>query len=156
MTRVQVALHRGVGLLAMGIGLGGCPAAETSDVNPGPPPPFSVSITPSAPTTDACGTVTFQATVHGTTNQGVTWSVQEGASGGTITGAGVYTAPTTASTYHVVAASQANTLSTASVPVVVGAERVLSLSVNPSVTSVAPSASRQFAASITTTCGTFP
>lgn len=52
---------------------------------------------------------TFIATVTGTTNTAVTWTVQEGTAGGAITAAGVYTPPTTAGTYHVVATSQADT-----------------------------------------------
>jgi hypothetical protein len=118
------------------------------------PPPISVSITPTAPTADACATVTFRATVSGSTNQGVNWSVQEGAAGGTITTGGVYTAPGTAGTYHVRAAAKADTSKTSTVPVVVGDERVLSVSVNPSTNSVTPSGTAQFTATITTTCGT--
>ncbi|MGA9668584.1 MAG: hypothetical protein WBQ94_05205 [Terracidiphilus sp.] len=38
-----------------------------------------------------------------------TWSVQEGAAGGSITATGVYTAPATTGTFHVVAANSTNT-----------------------------------------------
>ncbi len=72
-----------------------------------PPPPVEVSINPASVTVPAGGTQTFTATVTGSTNTAVTWSVQEGAAGGTITSAGVYTAPATAGTYHVAATSQA-------------------------------------------------
>lgn len=52
---------------------------------------------------------TFRATVSGTENQGVTWSVLEGTVGGTITEEGRYTAPAqTPGTYHVVATSKEN------------------------------------------------
>ena len=51
---------------------------------------------------------TFTATVTGTDNKVCTWSVQEGASGGAVTGQGVYTAPGTAGTYHVKATSVAD------------------------------------------------
>lgn len=50
----------------------------------------------------------FTATVTGSSNTGVNWSVQEGASGGTVTSAGRYVAPALAGTYHVVATSKAN------------------------------------------------
>jgi chitinase len=50
---------------------------------------------------------TFTAAVTGTMNTTVTWSIQEGSSGGTITGAGVYTC-STPGTYHIVATSQAS------------------------------------------------
>ena len=38
----------------------------------------------------------------------MTWSVQEGAAGGTIAATGVYSAPAVAGTYHVVATSVAD------------------------------------------------
>lgn len=57
-------------------------------------------------------TQAFIATVRGSDNGKVKWSIQEGASGGTISSvginSGVYTAPTVAGTYHVVATSLAN------------------------------------------------
>ncbi|NVJ07058.1 chitinase [Myxococcus sp. AM001] len=74
---------------------------------PAPPPPVEVAISPTSATIPAGGTQAFTATVTGSTNTAVTWSVQEGAEGGTITQAGLYTAPVTGGTYHVVATSQA-------------------------------------------------
>jgi hypothetical protein len=50
-------------------------------------------------------TQVFTATVTGSANQAVTWSVNQGAAGGTITTAGFYTAPAAAGTYHVRATS---------------------------------------------------
>ena len=49
----------------------------------------------------------------------VTWSVQEGAPGGSVTAAGVYTAPGTAGTYHLVATSQADATKSATATVTV-------------------------------------
>jgi hypothetical protein len=83
----------------------------------------------------------------------VTWSVQEGTAGGTITAAGVYTAPANAGTYHVVAASAANPSSTAVAPVAV-TDRVLSVAVSPQTVQVPPGGTAQFTATVTTTCGT--
>jgi hypothetical protein len=51
----------------------------------------------------------FSATVANATDTTVTWSVQEGTVGGTITDAGVYTAPAEDGMYHVVATSRADT-----------------------------------------------
>lgn len=51
---------------------------------------------------------TFTATVFGTSNTGVVWSVLEGAAGGTITSTGVYTAPATLGDYHILARSLAD------------------------------------------------
>ena len=79
----------------------------------------SVSITPTSVELTAWETQTFAAVVLGTTNTAVTWTVQEGAAGGTITTAGVYTAPDTAGTYHVVATSQADPTKSAGAEVTV-------------------------------------
>ena len=94
--------------------LAGCGGSGNSLQNVG------VSISP--PTANAYETksVTFAATVTGTTNTAVTWSVQEGAAGGTVSG-GIYTAPATPGTYHVVATSQANSGKSATAAVTVTA-----------------------------------
>ncbi|MFT3914245.1 MAG: hypothetical protein QM704_09040 [Anaeromyxobacteraceae bacterium] len=73
--------------------------------------PVPVAITIDKPTASAvaCKTVQFTATVTGATNKAVTWSVQEGATGGTVSAAGLYTAPDGAGTYHVIATAAADT-----------------------------------------------
>ena len=53
-------------------------------------------------------THTFTATVTGTENTAVVWTIREGASGGSIDNQGTYTAPDTPGEYHVVATSQAD------------------------------------------------
>jgi hypothetical protein len=68
----------------------------------------SISISPASVTLAPGGTQAFTATVTGASNTAVTWSIQEGAAGGTITSGGSYTAPAAAGTYHVVATSQAD------------------------------------------------
>lgn len=50
----------------------------------------------------------FQASSTGLGNAGFTWSIQEGASGGSITSQGVYTAPFQPGAYHIVATSLAD------------------------------------------------
>jgi len=71
-----------------------------------PPPPMSITIVPSAATLPEGGSQSFIATVAGLRNTAVTWSVQEGAVGGTITTSGIYTAPQAPGTYHIIATSQ--------------------------------------------------
>ena len=66
------------------------------------------------------GTTSFKAIVMGMSNQSVTWSVVE-AGGGSITGAGVYSAPTSAGTYHIKATSATDTSKSATVTVTVSA-----------------------------------
>jgi hypothetical protein len=53
-------------------------------------------------------TVQFTAQVKGRSDQAVTWSVGEGKGGGTIDSTGLYTAPSVAGTFHVVATSHAD------------------------------------------------
>lgn len=88
-------------------------------------PPIAVAITPGAATLLPGGTQAFSASVVGTTNQTVTWSVQEGTSGGSITAAGLYTAPASitgaSATFHVVATSAADPARTATAAVGISA-----------------------------------
>jgi Galactose oxidase, central domain/Kelch motif len=88
--------------------------------------PVGVVITPPVVAMSTGGLQVFTGSVipqgGGTTSLDVTWSVQEGPAGGSITGAGVYTAPLTPGTYHVIATSVACSASstTATVSVVPG------------------------------------
>lgn len=118
------------------------------------PPPVAVAINPPSASTHSCQSVTFGATVTGTSNTAVTWSVQEGAAGGSITTAGVYTAPSTAGTYHVVATSQADATKSAVATVVV-TDQIVSVAVSPSSANLPPGGSQVFTATVTTTCGAF-
>jgi hypothetical protein len=59
------------------------------------------------------------ARIVGLSDQSVTWSVQEGTTGGTVTSTGLYTAPAATSTYHVVATSVANSSVTATAQITV-------------------------------------
>ena len=86
----------------------------TSQANPGKTSTATVTIvspvtlTPSQAIVSPGGTQTFTAVVTATGDTNVTWSLQEGATGGVITAGGVYTAPTATGTYHVVATSVAD------------------------------------------------
>jgi hypothetical protein len=117
-----------------------------------PPPPTTVTITPASGALSSCQTLSFSATVANGTG-GVTWSVQEGAAGGTITSAGVYTAPSSAGTYHVLATNAASGAS--QVATVTVTDKILSVSVSPTTSSVQTGGTAQFTATVTTTCGTF-
>ena len=111
-------------------------------------PPISVAINPVSATVTASGRVTFSATVSNSSNQGVTWSVREGASGGSVTSAGLYTAPSTAGTYHVVATSQADTTKTSTAAVTVSAPPPVSVAVSPTTASVGAGATVAFTATV--------
>ena len=74
--------------------------------------PAAIYSTLSAATLAPQTNVTLRAIVTNQTNSGVTYTIQEGSAGGTLTANGdgteTYTAPGTAGTYHIVATSQAN------------------------------------------------
>lgn len=78
-----------------------CGSASTSG------DPIAVTVEPSAVTLPAGGRQAFTAAVTAATTS-VTWSVLEGGPGGTVTGVGLYTAPASAGTFHVVATSVAD------------------------------------------------
>jgi hypothetical protein len=71
-------------------------------------PGVGVQVTPLAVTLQPAATQQFTASVTGSSNTAVTWSIQEGAGGGTVSTTGLYTAPSASGTYHVVAASAAD------------------------------------------------
>lgn len=77
----------------------------------------TVTISPTTATVAQGASKTFKATVTGSSNTGVTWSVSSG--GGSITTAGVYTAPATAGTYIVTVTSKADTTKKATATVTV-------------------------------------
>jgi hypothetical protein len=74
--------------------------------------PLSVAVSPATGTVSANGTQQFTATVVGSTNQAVNWTLSPTTGAGTISASGLYTAPntvTTPQTVTITAASQANT-----------------------------------------------
>lgn len=89
----------------------------------------SVSISPATAAVAPGGTQQLTATVSGTTNTAVTWSVQEGAGGGAVTSTGLYTAPSTPGTYHVVATSQADSTRSAVATITVTAPTAIAVAV---------------------------
>jgi WD40 repeat protein len=100
--------------LALAVSLAGCGGAMSSKRastagDPAPDPAVSVTITPSGIGQVWQGTqVQFSARVSGVANQSVSWNVQEGNSGGSIDSTGLYTAPSAAGTFHVIASSQSD------------------------------------------------
>jgi hypothetical protein len=125
----------------------------TVTVSAPPPPAVAIVISPTTASVDACKGQVFTATVSNATNTAVTWTVVEAGSG-TVTN-GAYVAPSTPGTYHVMAVSQADPTKTAQATIVVGAEKVLSVAVNPGNGTVQANGQVSFSALVTTTCGTF-
>ncbi|MFN7959524.1 MAG: hypothetical protein U0P46_14510 [Holophagaceae bacterium] len=108
--------------LALGVGMAliltlACGGGSSSPA----PQLIAVNISPAGASVWTGGTQAFQATVTGSTNQGVTWSVVE-AAGGTISAAGLYTAPAAAGSFHVKAVSTADATKSAQAPVTVSVQ----------------------------------
>jgi hypothetical protein len=114
----------------------------------------AVKVSPATAAVDGCQTLHLDATVTGSSKKGVTWRVEEGSAGGSITSAGDYTAPEVPGTYHAVATSIADPAK-AGVATIAVSHRVLGVAVTPASSAVGPGAASQFVATVTTTCGSF-
>lgn len=101
------------GLILAGCGGGGGGSADVA-----------VTISPESANVATGGTQTFTATVTGTGNRSITWSIREGAAGGTITSTGsntaLYTAPQVWNTFHIEVTSDADPSKSATATVRVG------------------------------------
>ena len=135
--------------IAAVIGFWGCgggsvlPRSSTSP--PTPSASISVTVTPNSITLSPGTTQSFTATVTGTTNTAVTWSVQESA-GGTIDSTGLYTAPQNSSgTFQVVATSQANPAAQGIATVVVPMPQV---TISPAAVTLPPNGTQTFTATV--------
>jgi len=117
------------------------------------PPGIVVTISPTTALLNVSGTQQFTASVTGTNDTGVTWSVDGVAGGnttaGTISTSGLYTAPASAGGHTVTATSVADNTKSASATVA-----VISLAVAPSSVNLAPLGTQQFTATVQGTSNT--
>lgn len=121
------------------------------------PPVVSVLLSPASATITAGGVQSFTAAVSGSTNTAVTWTVDGIAGGngaiGTVNGTGAtvsYTAPASAGTHVLKAASQADaTKSSASTLTIQALPPVVSVALNPSAASLSTGATQSFTAAVT-------
>jgi len=114
-----------------------------------PSSPVSVAVTAPRSTVVVGQTLTFIATVTGTNNQAVTWSVS---GGGTISSIGVYTAPATVpnpAKVIVTATSQVDSSKSGSLTVTVVSASAVQVSVQPATASVSDFRTQQFTATVT-------
>ncbi len=130
-------------------------ATDAATVTVTAPQEVTFTLLPLTAAVDACQTVPFVATVTGSSNQAVTWTIQEGAAGGAVSTGGVYTAPSAGGIYHVIATPSAAPAKAITATVTV-TERIVSVQVSPSAVTVPLSGTTQLSATVTTTCGTFP
>ncbi|MHB8609514.1 MAG: hypothetical protein ACYDCG_14535 [Candidatus Acidiferrales bacterium] len=131
------ALHF-LAILTAGAGLQGCGGGATVSGTPPPPlpppPSIVVTVTPARGSVLLGNSQTFVATVSNTTNASVSWSVNGipngSASTGTITAAGLYTAPTdlpSPAIVQVTATSQADATKSATAPLTIASDISISL-----------------------------
>ena len=81
--------------------------------------PITVSISPETVSLFTGSTQGFTSTVVESAMNSVSWSIEEGSAGGSITSEGLYTAPANAGVFHVVATSEADSNVTATATVTV-------------------------------------
>jgi hypothetical protein len=94
-------------LLATGLVVG-CSSTAPFQPSRSNSPVVTVAVTPGTVMMLSGSSQNFAATVQGSSNTNVSWSIQEGAIGGTVTNAGVYQAPVGAGVYHLIATAQAD------------------------------------------------
>jgi len=101
-------------------------------------------------------TQAFVGLVTGSAQTAVTWSVQGGAGSGSITSAGLYTAPGSTGTFTVVATSVADGTksATATVTVTTSTPGAVTITVSPTSASVPAGAVQTFAATVTNSSNT--
>ncbi|HTZ95911.1 MAG TPA: PQQ-binding-like beta-propeller repeat protein [Terriglobales bacterium] len=119
----------------------------TASVAVNPTAIVSVAVSPTSANVAVAGTQAFTASVSGSSNTSVTWSV-DGINGGntttgTVSSTGLYTAPAVAGPHTVTATSAADTTKKASASV-----SVVSLAIAPSGANVAPNGTQQFTATV--------
>ena len=117
------------------------------------PVSVSVSVSPATASVQTGQTKQFTATITGTTNTAVTWSVTGGAANGTISSAGLYTAPDivpAGGNVVITATAVADATKSATATVTVTAP-VVSISVSPTSANVQISHAQQFTATVSNT-----
>ena len=122
-----------------------------------PAQPITVTVTPGTATVPAGGTLSFAAAVTGTTTRTVTWTVQEGSSCGSVSAAGVYTAPSAGATCRLVATSVADATKSATATITVtppAAPPAVAISISPTTVTLDACKGQVFAATVTNASNT--
>ena len=125
-------------------------ACGGGDDDPAPPPPppavVTVALGVSASSIQVNQTAQFNATVTGTTNTQVTYSVEGGSANGSISASGLYTAPGQAGVFTVRATSVADTSKSATATITVTTPAVVTITITPASATVAAGGSVAFSA----------
>ncbi len=108
-----------------------------------------VMLTPASASLGLSATQQFTATVTGSADARVAWSVEPANGGGAITASGLYTAPAVAGSYQVVASSLADPSQTAKAQVdVTASPQVISVAVSPKQAQVISGGTQAFTATV--------
>lgn len=148
--------YLGYSALALVFSFSGCSQSNNTTTPPPTNPQVTVSLNQSSVNIAVGATTQFAATVKGSSNTSVAWSVDGVAGGdstvGTITASGLYTAPSQPGAHTVMAASVAETSSTAKASVTV----VNGTAISPSSATLDGSSGQmqQFTASVTASSNT--
>jgi hypothetical protein len=109
---------------------------------------LSVSVVPAAETVQVGTNQQFVARVTGTSNTNVGWSVDEGSAGGSVGISGLYSAPSSAGTFHVRATSLADGQSAVATVFVTTDAPAVAVTVSPNEEPVQTGAQLQFTATV--------
>jgi hypothetical protein len=101
---------------------------------------LSISVSPSALSLLTGAQKQFTASVSGSSNTAVSWA----ASGGTVTSGGLYTAPSSAGTYTVIASSAADPTKSASAIITVSQPTQVAITLSPNAVSLPSGGQQQF------------
>ena len=104
----------------------------------------AIVVSPTVGDLEPGSTQQFTATVTGSVNHNVAWSLQEG-TGGSITNTGLYTAPAATGIFHLVASSAADSTRSLTITITVSN---LSVLINPGTAVIMPGKTRTFNAAV--------
>ncbi len=121
---------------------------DSADSASAPLAVFTFAISPATALVGQGGSQQYTATIQGITNTGVTWSVDGVAGGnattGTISAAGMYTAPASAGTHTIAASSVADTAASVTASIIVSS----TITITPSTATLLISTTQQFTATV--------
>lgn len=143
---LDLRVRRPLLILAIVLPIAGCGGMKNSTTSK---TPVGVQLNPTSVSMSTGGQEQFVATVQGTSNTAVTWSVDSVSGGnstdGTITTSGMYTAPSQAGTHSVTATSVADSSKSATAAVTVQA---VTITISPVSALLNPGATQQFTANL--------
>ncbi len=123
--------------------------SDVATITVSPPPVVAVAVSPHVASALIGGQVTFAAAVTGSANLAVVWSIQEGSGCGAVTQVGLYSAPVSAATCHVVATSAADPTKSDAATVTVSAKPQVAVAISPRTASVTGGGTVAFKATVT-------